>query len=193
MPSPRPQYPSDETPQQAPDLVPDLPSYEAEDDEATQTAGGAAGSHAQAHKPANKRHQNRIAAMQMLYMLEASPTDDLRDAFYSFFENQPQPRSYYGFAEELADGAWQHRQECDAIIERHAQNWSLHRIAKVDLAILRLAIYELHYRLDIPPIVSINEAIDLAKTFSGPDSKRFINGILDRLKDTLHRPLRTAG
>lgn len=143
-------------------------------------------------KPPNKRRQNRIAAMQMLYMLEASPADDLRDAFYTFFTNMPREREYYAFAEELAQGAWEHRSEVDAIIERHAQNWSLARIARVDLAILRLAIHELQHRLDIPPIVSINEAIDLSKVFSTPDSKRFINGILDRLKDTLRRPLRTA-
>ncbi|MGF1452325.1 MAG: transcription antitermination factor NusB [Opitutales bacterium] len=165
-----------------------------DDDDAVIEPAETGSEHADSHppKPANKRRQNRIAAMQMLYMLEAAPSDDLRDAFFTFFNNLPQPREHYAFAEELAEGAWENRSEVDAIIERHAQNWSLHRIARVDLAILRLAIYELQFRLDIPPIVSINEAIDLSKVFSTPDSKRFINGILDRLKDTLHRPLRTA-
>ena len=74
----------------------------------------------------------------------------------------------------------------------HANNWKFERIAKVDLSILRLAIYELLYRNDIPPIVSINEAIDLSKVFSNPDSKRFINGILDKMKDRINRPLRKA-
>ena len=62
----------------------------------------------------------------------------------------------------------------------------------MDLAILRLAIYELLFRSDIPPIVSINEAIDLSKVFSNADSKRFINGILDKIKNKINRPLRKA-
>ena len=62
----------------------------------------------------------------------------------------------------------------------------------MDLSILRLASYELLKRLDIPPIASINEAIDLSKQFSGPDSKRFINGILDKMKGKIQRPLREA-
>ena len=94
--------------------------------------------------------------------------------------------------EELAVGAWQHKTQIDHEIRKHTKNWDFDRIARVDLAILRLAIHELLNRLDIPPIVSINEAIDLSKVYSSPDSKRFINGILDRLKDNLDRPLRTA-
>ncbi len=66
------------------------------------------------------------------------------------------------------------------------------RIAKIDLAILRLAMFEMIFRKDIPPVVSINEAIDLSKQFSNADAKRFINGILDRLKDQLGRDARRA-
>jgi N utilization substance protein B len=71
-----------------------------------------------------------------------------------------------------------------------AHNWEFERIAKIDLAILRLAMFEMLHRKDIPPVVSINEAIDLSKQFSNADSKRFINGILDRLKDQLGRDAR---
>jgi len=66
------------------------------------------------------------------------------------------------------------------------------RMAKVDLSILRLAVFELLFRDDIPPVVSINEAIDLAKDYSSKESRRFINGVLDKIKTTLTRPLRTA-
>ena len=66
------------------------------------------------------------------------------------------------------------------------------RISAVDRNVLRLAIYEMLYREDIPPVVSINEAIELAKMFGGADSGRFVNGILDRVKDDLSRPLREA-
>lgn len=131
--------------------------------------------------------------MQFLYMIESNPSDDFNDAVRRFFENREHPRDYYAFAEELVHGAYAELKTIDEVIMKHAQNWSFARIAKVDLAILRLAIYELNYRFDIPPIVSINEAIDLSKNFSDLESKRFINGILDKIKETLQRPLRTPG
>lgn len=143
-------------------------------------------------RPRSKRHNNRIAAMQFLYMCEVNPPEHLPIAMRLFFSGLEQERDYYAFAEELAQGAWENREKVDETIVRYAQNWSFSRIAKVDLAILRLALYELLFRRDIPPIVSINEAIDLSKDFSGPDSKRFINGILDHAKSQLDRPLRTG-
>ena len=143
-------------------------------------------------KAPSPRHLNRVAAMQFLYMAEVNTPTELAASLYDFFHNREHPRDYYAFGESLASGAWQKREAVDTTIREHAKNWSFERIAKVDLAILRLAIYELLFRRDIPPIVSINEAIDLSKEFSTPDSKRFINGILDKLKGTLDRPLRTA-
>ena len=89
----------------------------------------------------------------------------------------------------LADGKWD---PDTAVLLCHGHNWEFDRIAKIDLAILRLAMFEMIYRKDIPPVVSINEAIDLSKDFSNLDSKRFINGILDRLKGELGRDARKA-
>lgn len=143
-------------------------------------------------KPLSKRRQNRVAAMQFLYMIEINPSNDHKASVMAFFEHQEHPREYYAFAEELIWGALEKLDEVDETIRKHAQNWTFARIAKVDLAILRLAIHELLHRRDIPPIVSINEAIDLSKAFSGPDSRRFVNGILDKLKGNLDRPLRSA-
>jgi N utilization substance protein B len=94
------------------------------------------------------------------------------------------------FAEPLIRGALDHRDEADALIKKHAQNWDLHRMAAVDRNILRLAIYEMLYRDDIPPVVSINEAVDIAKKFSTQDSGKFVNGILDKVKGELLRPAR---
>ena len=71
-------------------------------------------------------------------------------------------------------------------------NWDFNRIAKMDLAILRISMFEMIHRKDIPPVVSINEAIDLSKEYSNADSKRFINGVLDRLKGSLGRDSRKA-
>jgi N utilization substance protein B len=109
-----------------------------------------------------------------------------------FFENLEGPRENYAFGEELIHGTIEHSAEIDERIKGLAQNWEFDRIAKIDLAILRLAMFEMIYRKDIPPVVSINEAIDLSKEFSNADAKRFINGILDRLKDQLGRDARKA-
>jgi len=84
----------------------------------------------------------------------------------------------------------EHCNEIDSHIKGLAHNWEFERIARIDLAILRLAIFEMLHRKDIPPVVSINEAIDLSKEFSNADAKRFINGILDRLKTQLGRDSR---
>lgn len=139
-----------------------------------------------------RRRENRIAALQFLYACSLNPPEDLADQLSLFFSDKDRDREYYGFAEELIHGVLDHLEEVDEKIKTYAENWDFDRIAKMDLSILRLAIYELLKRLDIPPIVSINEAIDLSKQFSGPDSKRFINGILDKMKGTIQRPLREA-
>jgi transcription antitermination protein NusB len=141
----------------------------------------------------SRRRDNRIAAVQFLYMWEANPPVSLTDELLNFFSSQEQPREYYSFAEELIHGTIEHQEEIDGFIKEYAKNWDFKRIARVDLAILRLAIFEMLYRTDIPPVVSINEAIDLSKMFSIPDAKRFINGILDQFKLKLNRPLRAAG
>lgn len=96
------------------------------------------------------------------------------------------------FADPLIRGVIDHWAELDGVITRHAKNWALHRIAAVDRGILRLAIYEMLHREDIPPVVSINEAVDIAKRFSTDDSGKFVNGILDRVKADLMRPTRSA-
>ena len=140
----------------------------------------------------SQRRDNRICVIQFLYQWELNKPEELADAVCAFLERRERPRDYYSFAEELIYGAIEDMGEIDERIQAHASNWKFERIAKVDLAILRLAIHELLHRTDIPPIVSINEAIDLSKVFSNPDSKRFINGILDKMKDQINRPLRKA-
>ncbi len=78
----------------------------------------------------------------------------------------------------------------DERIKRVTANYELHRIAPVDRNILRVAIYEMLYTNEVPPVVCINEAIEIAKRFGSEDSGRFVNGILDRLKEEVARPLR---
>jgi len=137
------------------------------------------------------RRKNRLASIQFLYMWELNPPKDLERGIEGFFLFKDNSDISYSFAKSLIKGTIENIDVIDKTIQEHAQNWTFSRIAKVDLSILRLALYELLFREDIPPIVTINEAIDLTKMLSTKDSKRFINGILDKVKGTLDRPLRS--
>ncbi len=142
-----------------------------------------------------QRRDGRVAAVQFLYAWSLNPPQNLAEDLRVFFAGLAtieKPREHYHYAEELIDNAITRQPDVDARIRQLAHNWEFDRIARIDLAILRMAIAEMLYRKDIPPIVSINEAIDLSKQFSTADSKRFINGILDRLKDQLGRDARKA-
>ncbi len=87
-------------------------------------------------------------------------------------------------------GAIEKLPEVDAKIRTLADNWDFERLAAVDRNILRLAVYEMLFRPEIPPVVSINEAIEIAKKFSTTESGKFVNGLLDRVKKELLRPAR---
>ena len=138
------------------------------------------------------RRTGRVAALQYLYAWSMNRPQNLLEDLRVFFENLEGPRDQYSFGEELIHGTIEHIDEIDGHIRTLAHNWEFERIAKIDLAILRLAMFEMLFRKDIPPVVSINEAIDLSKQFSNADAKRFINGILDRLKEQTGRDARKA-
>jgi transcription antitermination protein NusB len=161
-----------------------------------------------------KRREARERAVQFLFQHDLNPPEDLPAALERFWESQraaaiaeekgaatwgqpvelpppsPEETAIRTFADPLILGTLEHRDEADGIIKKHAKNWELHRIAAVDRNILRLAIYEMLHRDDIPPVVSINEAVDIAKKFSTQDSGKFVNGILDKVKGELMRPAR---
>ena len=109
-----------------------------------------------------------------------------------FWDLRPASKPIRDFALPLVEGVLRHQAETDERITRYTENYELGRLAVVDRNILRLAIYEMLHRPDIPPVVSINEAIEIAKRFGTEESSRFVNGILDRVKLDLKRPLRTA-
>ncbi len=140
----------------------------------------------------SQRRECRIVCMQYLYAWSINRPDDLEEDLRVFYEGLEENRDYYAFADELIYGVIEHHEAINAKIKSMASNWDFDRIAKIDLAILRMAIFELLFRKDIPPVVTINEAIDLSKAYSSAESKRFVNGILDRLKDQLGRPSRSA-
>ena len=139
----------------------------------------------------SKRREGREAAVQYLYQLEihGDRAADLHADFWNFRESKPAVRE---FANSLIAGVNAHITEVDGRITKYALNFEIGRLAAVDRNILRLAIYEMLYCMETPPIVAINEALEIAKKFGGEDSARFVNGILDKVKSELTRPLREA-
>jgi transcription antitermination protein NusB len=126
------------------------------------------------------RRLGREMALQMLYAVDVNPSEEF-PAIPQATEESKVSFESLDFAEELLRGVREHRARIDEIISEKSKNWSLERISKVDLGILRMAIFELLFRDDIPKNVTINEAIEVAKKFGSKDSPAFINGILDEV------------
>lgn len=131
-----------------------------------------------------KRRRSRELAIKVLFHLDFS-RDDPAIAFNLICNNFGASEDVKPFSKELVLGVCIHIKELDDLVAKASQNWRLERIARVDRSILRLALYELLYRDDIPPKVSINEAVDLGKRFSTEESGAFINGVLDKIYTTL--------
>lgn len=129
----------------------------------------------------SSRRRSREMAVQVLYQVDMAQSD-ISEALRVFCDHFEAPESIRDFAIELANGAHEHREEIDSLIKRFSEHWRLERMPSVDRNILRLAIFELLYRPDIPVKVSINEAVDLGKIYGSGDSGAFINGILDRIR-----------
>ena len=162
------------------------------------------------------RRQARERAVQFLFQYDHNPTEVLDADLEHFWLHQrpavielvegrsawgedrkmppptPDDISIRSFAEPLVRGVLENRDSIDEILSQLTDNWDLHRMAAVDRNILRLAAHELMHREDVPPVVVINEAVDIAKKFSTDDSGKFVNGILDKLAVQINRPPRTA-
>ena len=131
-----------------------------------------------------KRTKAREYALQILYALDIT-NDDPADCVRRFWEgNEESSGEVKKFASGLVIGVSDNKKEIDEMIAKYATNWHLDRMAVIDRNVLRFAAYELLYAKDIPPKVSINEAIDIAKKFGGPDSGKFVNGVLDKINKT---------
>ena len=126
------------------------------------------------------RRKARELALQVLYQMEITgdPSPAGPDVFWGHFPSRPGARD---FAQRLVAGTVAHRTEIDGLLDKAAKNWSLGRMSKVDLIILRLATYELVYCPDIPLNVSIDEAIEIGNRYGSDDSPAFINGVLDQV------------
>ena len=136
------------------------------------------------------RRQSRIAAIQILYQIQLTATP-LKVAIDGFWQSQGtvETEKLRPFAVQLVEGTTAHLETIDALLQSTSKNWKLHRMPVVDLSILRCATYEILYLTDVDPAIAINEAIEIAKSYSTPDSPKFINGILDNIrKEHLNAP-----
>ena len=123
------------------------------------------------------RKTARQVAMQLIYQYELGG-EGVSSTIEESMDKPDLNADDMAYIQAMLDGTGEKQQELDELIGRYAVGWSLERIAKVDLSIPRLALYEMLYCESIPQGVSINEAIELAHTFSTPEAASFINGIL---------------
>jgi len=133
------------------------------------------------------RRKAREKALQILFQLDFRD-DDIDAIRREFWSGNRAGQKVREFADKLVMGTYANRETIDNLIRSTVEHWSMDRLASVDRAILRCATYELMYMPEIPPKVTINEAIEIAKTFGTDESGRFINGILDKIREKAGQP-----
>jgi len=130
-----------------------------------------------------KRTFARECALKILYRVEISK-ESVDSSFRDFWSKtaESMDKETHEFAETLVKGVYENITAIDGVISKYTDNWNISRMAVIDRNIMRMSVYEMLYRDDIPPNVSINEAIELAKKYGDVDSGKFVNGILDKIK-----------
>lgn len=128
------------------------------------------------------RHIAREKAMQILFQIDLTD-HSLEEVVANFLEEHERDP----FLMSIVEGVTEHIDELDHVISQHLENWTLDRIGSVEKSILRIATYEMLYRDDIPTSVSINEAVELAKTFSDDKAGPFVNGVLSKISEAKER------
>jgi transcription antitermination factor NusB len=136
-----------------------------------------------------KRTLAREYALQILYQVDITKdnTSEYLENFWTGKLDAPPAESVKDFTAQLVQGVMQNLGEIDKKLALFAENWELERMAVIDRNILRLAVYEIIYRQDIPPKVSINEAIELSKKYSTQEAAKFVNGVLDKIKQEANK------
>ncbi len=130
-----------------------------------------------------ERRRARVLAIQVLFHLEFSP-DDPSEVFDLICENFDARKSIRDFSKRLVLGVCEKKKILDKVISGASKNWRIKRMARLDKSILRLAAFEIMFIEDIPPKVSLDEAVEIGKKFGGEDSGRYINGVLDNIYST---------
>jgi N utilization substance protein B len=152
---------------------------------------------------AGVRRTGRELAVKIIYSLEnvAMDVEEALDSFWAHFRfrddvlgepldstETPVSPGVVDFSQELVRGVNEHLERIDEVIDEYATNWSLERMARVDLAILRVATFELLFRADVPVSVVINEAVEIGKRYGTRETPAFVNGILDRISRSCRKP-----
>ncbi len=127
------------------------------------------------------RKKARDNAFKCIYELEFGRDENIEKILKNCYEENNNKPDEMEYIEMVLKGVKENLAEIDNVILSKLKNWSIERIAKIDLAILRLAIYEINYIDDIPEKVSANEAVELAKTYGNNDSKSFVNGVIAKV------------
>jgi N utilization substance protein B len=136
------------------------------------------------------RRESREKVFQTLFMMDVLGVGpDEAIPLFALMSDPPTDLEYYG---STVRGVWEHREEIDDFIRRSAEHWRLERMALVDRNILRLGAFEICRSADVPYVVAINEAVDLAKRFGSEESGAFINGILDKISEISRKKKGTA-
>ncbi len=132
------------------------------------------------------RRRSRECAMQVLFFMDVSRnmSPEMVELFCNCFAPS---ESVYPFFSKLTNGVIRSKSEIDTVIEGFSDNWKMNRMSSVDRNVMRIAVYELLYCDDIPPKVSINEAIDVGKKYGTEESGAFINGILDSIHQAMRK------
>lgn len=137
------------------------------------------------------RRIGRERALQALYQLETdtkiTPDGALDAAWTAHDDEGPRDPQADTFAKEIIGGVRTHQADIDQLIEAHSHNWRLERMQRIDRNVLRIGVFELKHLAEIPRKVTINEAVELAKTFGNEASSSFINGLLDRIASTVNK------
>ena len=131
-----------------------------------------------------ERRKARELALQVLFSLDFGMHSP-EEAFELVCKNFNVNKRVRSFSKELVLGVWENKEEIDRVISKASRNWRIERMSRVDRSILRLATYEMLFRDDIPPKVSINEAVEIGKKFGNDDSYSFINGVLDNIYNSM--------
>lgn len=126
------------------------------------------------------RRASRETAMKLLYQLEIQK-EDREDQINRVFEENEVDENDRQYILDVVNGVTNNKDHIDRVIEKYSKGWKIGRISKVDLSILRLSVYEISFRDDIPFNVSINEAVELAKKYSSEEAGAFVNGILGKV------------
>lgn len=130
------------------------------------------------------RRKTRVVALQTLYEIDSVGHDPI-EVLDRLMGDSGLPDSARGFARDLVNGVVENRGELDRIISEYAPSWPVSQIAAVDRNVLRLAIYELMFSREAPPKAAINEAVELARAFGSESSRRFVNGVLGSVMQTV--------